>query len=89
MRQPIDMGIQAANAVAQPLGQHRNYTVRQVNTVARGVAPRDRARCRAAHTRLRLRYERQLPAAFDFFDVNGVVKIARVVWIDGHDKLAA
>jgi len=34
MRQPIDMGIQAANAVAQPLGQHRNYTVRQVNTVA-------------------------------------------------------
>ena len=88
MRQPIDMGIQAANAVAQPLGQHRNHTVGQINTVAaalrfaieRAAGPHIRAHIRDMNAKL--------PAAFDFFDVNGVVKIARVIWIDGHDKLA-
>src|SRR5207249_11130709 len=88
MRQPIDMGIQAANTVAQPLGQHWNYTVRQVNTVAAALRL---AIKRAAGPHIRAYVcdmNIQLPAAFDFFDVNGVVKIARVVRIDGYDKLA-
>jgi len=34
MRQPIDMGIQAANARCSTARANRNYTVRQVNTVA-------------------------------------------------------
>ena len=89
MRQPIDMGIQAANAVAQPLGQHRNYTVRQVNTVAAALRLAIERAAGAHICAYVCDMNAQLPTAFDFFDVNGVVKIARVVWIDGHDKLAA
>ena len=89
MRQPIDVGVQAANAIAQPLGQHRNYTVRQVNTVAAALRL---AIERAAGPHIRADIcdmNAQLPTAFDFFDVNGVIKIAGIIWIDGDDKLTA
>ena len=89
MGQAIDMRIQAANAVAQPLGQHRNHTVGQINTVAaalrfaieRTAGPDIRAHVRDVNAKL--------PAAFDFFDLNGVVEIAGIIGIDGHDELLA
>ena len=34
MRQAIDAGLQAANAVAQALGQHRDDAIGQINAVA-------------------------------------------------------
>ena len=50
------------------------------------AAPRDQARCRADICTNVCDMPAQFPAAFDFCDVDGVVKIASVIWINGHDK---
>ena len=90
MRQPIDVGIQAANAVAQALGQHRDDAVGKINTVAAALRLAIERAARVAHRRDSLRYERRgASRRLDFFDVDGVVEIARVVWIDRDDELAA
>ena len=89
MGQAIYMRIQAANTIAQPLGQHGNHPIGQINTVAatlrfaiEGAAGSDiRAHVRDVNAKL--------PAAFDFFDLNGVVEIAGVIGIDRDDELLA
>src|SRR5262249_27519766 len=89
MGQPIDMRIQAANTVAQALGQHRNHAVGQINTVAATL--RFAIECTAGPD-IRTYVgdvNAKLPAAFDFFDLNGVVEIAGVIGIDRDDKLLA
>ena len=85
MGQAIDMRIQAANTVAQPLRQHRNHPIGQINTIAaalrfaiEGAAGPDIC----AHVR---DVNAKVPAAFDFLDVDGVIEIAGVIGIDRHD----
>ncbi|MEJ7703302.1 MAG: hypothetical protein WKF47_06430 [Geodermatophilaceae bacterium] len=34
MREPIDVRLQTADAIAQPLGQHRDDAIRQIDAVA-------------------------------------------------------
>jgi hypothetical protein len=34
MRQPIDVRLEAANTIAQPLRQHRDDTIGEINTIA-------------------------------------------------------
>ena len=89
VRQPIYLRIQAANAVAQPLGQHWNDAVRQINAVSTASGlPIECAPGPHICTYVR-NVDPQSPAALDLFDVNGVVEIARIVRIDGDNKLAA
>ena len=69
MRQAIDMRIQAANAVAQSLRQHRDHAVGQINTVAaalRFAIERAAGSDIGAHVR---DVNAKLPAAFNFFDI--------------------
>src|SRR5437762_644456 len=89
MREPIDSGIETANAVAQTLRQHRDHTVWQINAVS---APTRFSIERTAglyvsgnignvHT--------QLPTVLGLLDMNRVIKIACIIGIDGDDKLFA
>ena len=87
--EPVHPRLEAANAVAQPLRQHRDDPVREINA----VAARKRLaiqRAAGAHVMRDIRdVDAQPPAAGQALDVDGVVKIARVVRIDGDDEFAA
>ena len=89
MCKPIDSGIQTANTIAQPLWQHWNDAVGQINAVA---APARFAIQRAlglyvsgdignVHT--------EAPTILYLLNLNRVVEIARVIRIDGDDKFFA
>ena len=90
MREPIDSWIEAANTVAQSLGQHRDDAVGQINAVA---APARLAVQRAAWLYVGGDIgdvHAETPAAvWKLVHVNCVIEIARVIGVDGDDELVA
>jgi hypothetical protein len=89
MREPIDAGIETADAVAQSLRQHRDYTVREVNAVS---APARFSIQRAVGLHISGDVGdvyTEAPTASGLLNVNCVVEIARVIGIDGDDEFSA
>src|SRR6266852_2036994 len=90
MGETVDPRPQAANAVAQSLRQHRNDPVGQINAVA---APARFAIQRALRFDVRSyigNVHAQLPIFIvDLLDMNGVVKIARIIRIDRDDEFSS
>src|SRR5436190_15835439 len=81
------MRIQTANAITQSFRQHRNYAVRQVNAVSAALSLAVKAAAWPYICTDICNVDTELPAAFDFRHVDGVVEIASVIWIDRDDKL--
>ncbi len=90
MRQAIDVRAQAANAVAEPLRQHGNDAIGQIDAVPafeRFAIERAPGRDVGGHVG---DVDAELPAAaVQAFDVDRVVEIARVVRVDRDDELLA
>src|SRR5438876_10423078 len=86
----VDTGPQAANPVAQSLRQHRNDPVGQINAVAASARFTIQ---RAVRFDIRSdtgnEYAQLSILIVEFFDVNGVVKIARIIRIDRDDELSS
>ena len=90
MGQPNDVRVQAANAVAQALGQHRDDAVDEVNA----VPALERLTVERASRRDVSRDVRDVDAEFpfatrQFLDIDRVIEIARVIGIDRDDELLA
>src|SRR5439155_23390715 len=87
MGESIDTGIEAANAVTQAFGQHRDHSVRKINTVS---APARLAIERAVGTHVSGNVgnvNSESPAlVVGLVHINCVVKIARVIRVDGDDE---
>ena len=91
MGEAIDVRIQAANAVAQTFRQHRNDAIGQINAVA---TPAGFAIERASQRYISRNVgdvdaETPTPIIVDLFNVDRVVKIARVIGVDGDNEFVA
>src|SRR5260370_24933978 len=93
MGEAIDARIQTANAVAQSFRQHRNNSIWQINAVA---APPRFAIERAVRSDVSGNIsdvDAEPPALVDWLasplDVDGIVKIARIIRIDRNNEFVA
>src|SRR5713101_3211144 len=90
MGESIDIGIQTANAVAQSLRQHRDHAIRQINAV---TAPPRFTIKRAVRSYVsgNIGDVHAEPPTFvvDLFNIDGIVKIARVIRIDCDNEFVA
>src|SRR4051812_19420651 len=83
----IHVGIEAANAVAQTLRQHRDDAIREIHAFS--TPARFPIQCRAWSNVSRHigDMDAEVPAAArQFLNVDRIVEIARVIRIDGDDK---
>src|SRR5262245_6518115 len=90
MCEPIDSRIEAANAVAQALRQHRDHAIGQVNAV---TSPSCLAVQRAAGLDIPGdigdMHAEPPTAVWELPNVNGIIEVARIIGIDGDDEFAA
>ena len=87
MGQPNDTRIEAANAVAETLRQHRNHAVREIDA----VSPPGRFPVECAPRSYVSRDIGDMHCQFPLpigqsLDVDCIIKIPSVIGIDGHDK---
>ena len=87
MGEPVDVGIEAANAVTETFRQHRDDAIRQVDTVAALVGfAIERAAGRHVRSHVRDVHAESPAAAGNSFDVDCVVEVPRVIRIDRDDE---
>ena len=88
VRQPVHLRLERADAVAQPLGQHRDHAVGEIHAVAaRERFPVQRAARRDVMAHVRDVDAQPPPAAGQLLHADGVVEIARVVGVDRDDEI--
>src|SRR6266571_7173288 len=86
MCEPIDSWVEAANAVAQSLRQHRDHAIGQINAVA---APARFAIQRAPGFYIGGdigNMHAEPPTTLGLLNLNRVIEIARVIRIDRDDE---
>ena len=87
MRQPDDVGIEAANAIAQALRQHRDDAIDEVNAVPTMQRLAIECAARGDISGDVRDVDPEFPlAARQFLDIDRVVEIARIVGIDRDDE---
>src|ERR1700730_8262497 len=88
-RQSVDARIEAANAIAQSLRQHWEHAISQVNAVP---APARLAIERAVRSHIGRNIgdvHAKPPTFVGFFNIDGVIEIARIIRINGNNELAS
>ena len=87
--QPLDLWFEAANPVAQRLGQHGNHAVGEIHAVASRLRLTVQSGLGLHIVRHIRNVDANQPTRRRGFDIDRVVEILRVVGIDGENKMLA
>ena len=87
MSKAIDARPKTADAITQTLRQHWHDAVRQINAVpARARFAVERAARFHVSGNIGNVHTEQPSVVAGLFDMNGVIEVARIIWIDGNNK---